>query len=91
MKILRSLKAKDIFRSKAQQGFLFARKPELAKEFASKTPEAVYKKLPEHVEKKDQETFLGQTVIPSRPMTERAQERLAQLMPKRKLKCLNEQ
>ena len=53
MKILRTLKAKDIFKSKAQQGFLFARKPELAKEFASKTPEAAYKKLPEYVEKKD--------------------------------------
>jgi hypothetical protein len=91
MKILRTLKAKDIFKSKAQQGFLFARKPELAKEFASKTPETVYKKLPEHVEKKDQETYFGQTVVPSKPMTEKAKERLAQLTPKRKFKCLNEQ
>jgi hypothetical protein len=89
MKILRTLKAKDVFKSKAQQGFLFAKKPELAKEFASKTPESTYKKLPEHVAKKDQETYFGQTVMPSRPLTERAQERLAKIAPKRKLRCSN--
>ncbi len=35
------------FRSRAQQRFLFARKPKIAREFASKTPKG--KKLPEKV------------------------------------------
>lgn len=38
------------FKSKAQQGFLFAKKPEVAKEFADKTPKIAYKKLPEKVQ-----------------------------------------
>lgn len=35
------------FRSKAQQGFMFAKKPKLAKEFAAKTPN--FKALPDKV------------------------------------------
>jgi len=38
------------FKSKAQQKYMFAKKPELAKEFAEATPNI--KKLPEHVKKK---------------------------------------
>jgi hypothetical protein len=38
------------FKSKAQQKYLFAKKPEVAKEFAEKTTN--YKALPEHVKKK---------------------------------------
>ena len=38
------------FKSKAQRRFLFANKPEIAKEFASKTSKG--KKLPEKVKKK---------------------------------------
>ena len=34
------------FKSKAQQKFLFAKKPEIAKEFAEHTPKSAYKKLP---------------------------------------------
>lgn len=36
------------FKSKAQQGYLFAKKPEVAREFASKTPKSAYSNLPEH-------------------------------------------
>jgi len=39
----------DIFKSKAQQGYLFTHEPKVAKEFASKTPASAYKKLPEHI------------------------------------------
>ena len=39
------------FKSKAQQKFLFAKEPEVAKEFAAHTPKSAYKKLPEHVKK----------------------------------------
>lgn len=35
------------FKSKAQQGFMFAKKPKLAKEFAANTPS--FGKLPGHV------------------------------------------
>lgn len=38
------------FKSSAQRRFLFAKKPEIAKEFAKKTPKD--KKLPEKVKKK---------------------------------------
>jgi hypothetical protein len=38
------------FESKAQRGFLFAKKPEVAKEFAAKTPKGA--RLPEHVRPK---------------------------------------
>lgn len=41
------------FKSKAQQKLLFAKKPEIAEEFAEKTPKSAFKKLPEHVEAKD--------------------------------------
>ena len=36
-------------KSKAQQAFLFAKKPEIAKEFA--VSGAAYKRLPQHVKK----------------------------------------
>lgn len=38
------------FRSKAQARYLFAKEPEVAKEFAAKTKSI--KKLPQHVKKK---------------------------------------
>ena len=37
------------FKSKAQQKYLFSQKPEIAEEFADKTPKKDYKNLPEHV------------------------------------------
>lgn len=40
------------FSSKAQQGFLYANKPKVAKKFAKETPKKAYKKLPQHVKKK---------------------------------------
>lgn len=42
-----------MFKSRAQQAFLFAREPEVAKEFAEKTPKSAYKKLPEHIRDKN--------------------------------------
>ena len=39
------------FKSKAQKAFLFSQHPEVAEEFAEKTPEKKYKSLPEHVSK----------------------------------------
>lgn len=39
------------FKSIAQQKYLFAKKPEVAEEFAEKTPKDKYKSLPEHVSK----------------------------------------
>ena len=39
------------FQSTAQQGFLEANKPAVAKKFADKTPKAAYKKLPVHKKK----------------------------------------
>ncbi len=41
------------FKSRAQQAYLFAKKPEVAEEFAEKTPKSSYKKLPEYVKDKD--------------------------------------
>jgi hypothetical protein len=38
------------FRSKAQQRYLFAKEPEVAKKFASETPKSAYSRMPEHVE-----------------------------------------
>ena len=38
------------FKSQAQRGFLYAKHPELAKEFEAATPKG--KKLPEHVAKR---------------------------------------
>lgn len=38
------------FKSKAQERFLFAKKPKIAKEFAAETPNI--KALPQHVKKK---------------------------------------
>jgi hypothetical protein len=40
------------FESKAQQGYLFAKKPKVANRFAAETPKSVYKNLPEHVRRK---------------------------------------
>lgn len=39
------------FKSKAQQRYLFAKKPVIAREFADHTPKGAYKKLPEHAKK----------------------------------------
>lgn len=39
------------FKSKAQQGKLFAKKPKLAAKFAKKTSKEQFKKLPEKVKK----------------------------------------
>lgn len=39
------------FKSKAQQGYLFSKHPDVAEEFAENTPKSAYKKLPEHVSK----------------------------------------
>jgi hypothetical protein len=41
------------FRSRAQQAYLFAKEPSVAKEFAEHTPKSAYKKLPEHVKDKN--------------------------------------
>ena len=40
------------FKSKAQQRYMFASKPEVAKEMADKTTAASYKKLPDKVKNK---------------------------------------
>jgi hypothetical protein len=40
------------FKSKAQQGYLYAKEPEVAKKFAKETPKSAYKSLPEHVKAK---------------------------------------
>lgn len=40
------------FQSKAQQKYLFAKKPEVAEEFAEATTKDAYKKLPEHKDDK---------------------------------------
>tara|TARA_R110000868_G_scaffold388706_1_gene657749 strand:+ start:396 stop:542 length:147 start_codon:yes stop_codon:yes gene_type:complete len=40
------------FKSKAQKGYLFSNKPEIAKEFAEHTTKKEYKSLPEHVKAK---------------------------------------
>lgn len=39
------------FKSKAQQGFLYSKHPEVAEEFAEHTTKSEYKNLPEHVSK----------------------------------------
>lgn len=36
------------FKSKAQQGYLYAKHPEIAKKFAEETPKSAYKSMPEH-------------------------------------------
>jgi len=40
------------FQSKAQQKFLFATNPKVAKEMAGKTPMSAYKTMPEYAKKK---------------------------------------
>ena len=40
------------FKSKAQQKFMFATNPKVAKEMAGKTPASMYKTMPETVKKK---------------------------------------
>jgi hypothetical protein len=40
------------FRSRAQQRFLFANKPKVARKFANDTPKKAYKHLPTHVRRK---------------------------------------
>lgn len=39
------------FKSRSQQAYLFAKHPDVAEEFADKTPISEYKNLPEHVSK----------------------------------------
>ncbi len=39
------------FKSKAQMGYLEVHEPEVAKEFAEKTPKSSYKNMPYHVSK----------------------------------------
>ncbi|MDD3471523.1 MAG: hypothetical protein PHS86_01970 [Syntrophaceae bacterium] len=39
------------FKSKAQQAFLFSQHPEVAEEFAEKTPKSKYNSLPEYTTK----------------------------------------
>ena len=51
LKIHKIKGSKMPFRSRAQQAFLFAKKPEVAEEFAEHTPKSAYKKLPDHVAK----------------------------------------
>ena len=46
-----------MFKSKAQQKYLFSKKPEIAEEFAEHTPKSAYKKLPEHYRSKDKNRF----------------------------------
>ncbi len=46
------------FASNAQRKYLFAKEPEVAKEFAAATPKG--KKLPEHVKKKEASAMLSQ-------------------------------
>lgn len=43
------------FASEAQRRYLFAKEPEVAREFASKTPRG--KKLPQHVKKKKKKSL----------------------------------
>lgn len=40
------------FKSKAQQGYLYAHNPKVAKKFADHTSKGAYKNLPVHVKKK---------------------------------------
>lgn len=40
------------FKSLAQQRYMWAKHPDIAKKFQEHTPEKATKKLPEHVEKK---------------------------------------
>lgn len=42
------------FKSKAQQKYLYAKLPEIARKFSEETPSDKYKKLPEHKRKKDE-------------------------------------
>ena len=41
------------FKSKAQKGYLFAAKPNIAREFAQNTTKSSYKSLPERLGKRD--------------------------------------
>jgi len=45
------------FASKAQQGYLFATNPKVARRFAKDTPKSAYKNLPEKVKKKKRGKF----------------------------------
>lgn len=40
------------FRSKAQQRYLYAREPKVAKKFSEETPSSAYSKLPERARRK---------------------------------------
>ncbi len=45
------------FKSKAQQRYLYAREPKIAKRFAKETPASAYGKLPERVGKRKKKKF----------------------------------
>lgn len=45
------------FKSKAQQRYLYAREPKVAKRFAKETPASAYKDMPERVGKKRKKRF----------------------------------
>ncbi len=45
------------FESKAQQRYLFAKKPDVAEKFAEHTPTSSYKKMPDHVAKEAKSLF----------------------------------
>jgi hypothetical protein len=46
------------FKSKAQQGYLYATNPKVAERFSKDTPKSAYKKLPQHVKKKKKSKFM---------------------------------
>jgi hypothetical protein len=40
------------FKSKAQQGYLYATNPKVAERFAKETPKSAYKSMPDYAKKK---------------------------------------
>lgn len=45
------------FKSKAQQRYLFAKKPKVAQEYADKTPKSAYGSLPQRAGKRKKRKF----------------------------------
>lgn len=45
------------FKSKAQQKYLFAKEPAVAKRFAKETPKSAYKSMPDYAKKKKRGRF----------------------------------
>lgn len=46
------------FKSRSQQRYLFANRPDVAEDFAAHTPKKAYKTLPEHVEKQSKNAHM---------------------------------